>query len=396
MTDKAGKIEKALTQGVEQIIPGKEKLRKIMSKQKIRLYLGIDPTAPNIHLGHVIPLKKLREFQDLGHETILLFGTFTAQIGDPSERDEKRKPLTLSQVKKNMATYQKQAAKILNLSKVKVKYNTDWLSKLKFGDLAKLASYFTTSRLLERDMFRRRLRKGGEVWLNELLYPLMQGYDSVAMNVDLEIGSTDQTFNMLIGRKLQRIYNKKEKFILTTPMLTGLDGGEMSKTYGNVVNIDDQPSDMYGKIMSLKDNLIAHYFKLCTDVEKIEIKRIKKSLKERKINPRDIKAKLAKEIVKIYHGKEKAQKAEQEFNRVFREKKLPSKIKRVVIKRKKINILELLTKTKLVSSKSQAKRLVLQKAVEIDGEIKGNWHEIISMKKGMTIKIGKRRFVKIS
>lgn len=389
------KIEEALTKGVEQILPSKEELKKIMKKRKIRLYLGIDPTGSNLHLGHAIPIRKLRQFQDLGHEVIFLAGTFTAQIGDPSGRDKKRKPLTLSQIKKNMTAYKKQASKIIDIEKIKMKYNGDWLAKLKFGDLVKLSSYFTVSRLLERDMFQKRLKKNEEVWLSELLYPLMQGYDSVAMNVDLEIGSTDQTFNMLVGRKLQRIYNKKEKFILTTPMLIGLDGREMSKTYGNVINLTDDPDEMYGKVMSLKDDLIVHYFELCTEVSLLEIKKMEKDLKFKKINPRDLKIKLAKEIVATYHGKSGAKKAEKEFNRVFSERRLPTRIPEVKVKERKLNILELLLKTKKVASKSEAKRLILQKAIEVDEVLKENWQEIVKIKKGMIIKIGKRRFVKI-
>jgi len=392
--DKDKKIDQVLTKGTEQILPNKKGLAELMKQRKIRLYFGIDPTSLNIHIGHAVPLRKLRDFQDLGHEVILLFGTFTAQIGDPSGRDKKRKPLTLKQVKKNIATYKKQASKVLDMSKVKIKQNHVWLENLKFNDLVKIGSNFTTSRLLERNMFQNRLKKGQEVWLNELLYPLMQGYDSVAMNVDLEIGGTDQTFNMLVGRKLQKIYNKKEKYILTTPMLTGLDGREMSKTYGNFVNLTDAPNDMFGKIMSLKDELIIHYFELCTGLDLVDIKEIEKNLKSKKVNPRDIKANLAKEIVKIYHSEKLAQKAEQEFNRVFKEKKPPSEIKKVKIVKKEIGILDLLVKAKLASSKSEAKRLIEQNAVKIDGSLKNDWKEIIKIKKGMVIKVGKRKFVK--
>ncbi len=392
--NKDKKIDQVLTKGIEQILPNKKGLAELMKKRKIRLYFGIDPTSLNIHIGHAVPLRKLRDFQDLGHEVILLFGTFTAQIGDPSGRDKKRKPLTLKQVKKNIATYKKQASKVLDMSKVKIKQNHIWLENLKFNDLVKIGSNFTTSRLLERNMFQNRLKKGQEVWLNELLYPLMQGYDSVAMNVDLEIGGTDQMFNMLVGRKLQKIYNKKEKYTLTTPMLTGLDGREMSKTYGNFVNLTDAPNDMFGKIMSLKDELIIHYFELCTGLDLVDIKEIEKNLKSKKVNPRDVKANLAKEIVKIYHSEKLAQKAEQEFNRVFKEKKPPSEIKKVKIVKKEIGILDLLVKAKLVSSKSEAKRLIEQNAVKIDGSLKNDWKEIIKIKKGMVIKVGKRKFVK--
>lgn len=389
------KIEQALTQGVKQILPDKKSLKELMKKQTITLYLGIDPTSSKIHLGHTVPLRKLKDFQELGHKVILLFGTFTAQIGDPSGRDRKRKILTPDQIKKNIATYKKQVSKILDFSKVKVKRNADWLGKIKFKDLIELSSQFTISRLLERDMFQERLKKGKEVWLNELLYPLMQGYDSVAMDVDLEVGGTDQTFNMLVGRKLQRNYNKKEKFILTVPLLVGLDGRKMSKSYGNVVGLTDKPDDMYGKIMSLKDDLITHYFELCTDIPIARIKKMAKRLKSKKVNPRKLKAKLAREIVGVYHGVRAAGKAEQEFNMVFKEKKMPSKIREVKIKGKKINILELLLKTKEVNSKSEAKRLILQKAIKIDKALKEDWREIVEIKKGSVIKIGKRKFVKI-
>jgi len=389
------KIEEVLTKGVVEILPSKKKLISLMQKRKIRIYLGIDPTDPNLHLGHTIPLRKLKQFQDLGHETILLFGTFTAQIGDPSGRDEKRKPLTLNQIRENMATYKKQASKIINFSKTKIKYNGDWLTELTFPELIKLSSYFTTSRLLERDMFQRRFKKGDEVWVNELLYPLMQGYDSVAMDVDLEVGSNDQLFNMLVGRKLQKIYHNKEKFVLTTPILVGLDGRKMSKTFGNTVNITDKPNEMYGKIMSLRDDLILQYFELCTDLSIAEIKKIKEELQSKKTNPRDVKARLAREIINIYYDKKSAKEAEEEFNLIFREKKIPTKIPEIRIEEKSVNILELLLKTKLVLSKSEAKRLILQKGIKINGEIQKDWGEIVEIKKGMVIQIGKRKFIKV-
>jgi len=389
------KFEEVLTKGVEKIIPSKEKLARLMKKRKIRLYLGIDPTTPELHLGHTIPLRKIKEFQKLGNEVILLFGTFTAQIGDPSEKDERRKPLSLSQIKKNMANYKRQASKILDFSKVKIRYNADWLTKLNFEDLVKLTSYFTVSRLLERDMFQQRLKKREEVWVNEFLYPLMQGYDSVAMNVDLEIGSTDQTFNMLVGRKLQRIYNKKEKFVLTTPMLLGLDGRKMSKTFGNTVNIMDSPDEMYGKLMSLKDDLILQYFKLCTEIPERKIKEIEKNLRLKKVNPRDLKARLARGVVSIYHSKEAALAAEKEFNRIFREKKLPRETPKVKIKEKFLNILDLLVRLRLANSRSEAKRLILQKGVKINDKVEEDWGKQIELKKGMIVQVGKRRFFKL-
>jgi len=388
------KIKMVLARCVEQVLPSKESLEKAM-KKKLVLYLGIDPTSPKIHLGHAVCLRKLREFQDLGHEVILLFGTFTAQIGDPTGKDKRRRVLTIDEIGKNISTYKKQVSKILDTKKIKIKHNAVWLGKMSFKDIIRMASYFTVSRILERDMFQERMKKEGEVWLNELLYPLMQGYDSVAMDVDLEVGGSDQTFNMLVGRKLQRIYNKKKKFVLTLPLLIGLDGRKMSKSYGNVVDLTDPPSEMYGKIMSLKDGLIIHYFNLCTDLSLKKIKAIEKRLKSKTVNPKKEKARLAREIVGIYYGEAASKKAEKEFDRVFKDKKTPSQIKRVKVKEKRMNVLDFLLKTGQVKSKSEAKRLILQKAVKIDNSLKIDWRENVLIKKGSVVKIGKRKFVKI-
>jgi len=389
------KIEEILTRGVEEIIPNKNGLKELLKKKKVRLYLGVDPTSPKIHLGHLVPLKKLKQFQELGHEVILLFGTFTAQIGDPSGRDEARKPLSIKQVKDNMRTYKEQVSKIIDLSNIQIEYNADWLAKIAFPELVRVASNFTVSRLLERDMFQKRLKEKKEVWVNELLYPLMQGYDSVAMDVDLEIGATDQTFNMLVGRKLQRIFNKKEKFILTTPILLGLDGRKMSKTFGNTVDITDSPNDIYGKIMSLTDSLIVPYFELVTNASLENIKEIKNALLNKKINPRDAKAILARQIVSMLYGQKIAKEAEEYFDKVFKEKRMPSGIPEIKIKEADINILKLLVRLKLVSSTSEARRLVFQKGVKIDGIAQEDWKKVISVRKGLVIQIGKRKFIKI-
>ena len=393
---KVKKIEEALNRRVVAILPSKEGLKKLMLTKRIRLYFGVDPTSPDIHLGHAISLRKLKEFQELGHEVILLFGTFTAQIGDPSGREEQRKPLSLKEVEKNMTGYKKQASKILNLAKIKIKKNDEWLSRLTLQNLNKITSSLTVSRLLERDMFQKRLQKGGAVWLNEFFYPLLQGYDSLAMNVDLEVGGTDQTFNMLVGRELQKTFNKKDKFILTTPLLPGLDGRKMSKTYSNTVNIKDKPGEMYGKIMSLKDELIVSYFNLCTDLSLAEVKQIEKDLKQKKLNPRDLKSRLARAIVGLYHGFKAAKVAEKEFEKVFQKRELPTKIPKVKISQKKIPILELLVLAKLASSKSEAKRFIIQNGVKIDGRVFPNWKNIILAKKGTIIQVGKRKFAQLS
>jgi tyrosyl-tRNA synthetase len=389
------KIEEILTRGVEEAIVREELKKKLLSGKKIRLYLGIDPTGGDLHLGHVVVLWKLRDFQDLGHEVILLIGDFTARIGDPSGKDVARKPLSEKEVKENFKNYKKQASKILDFTKVKIKYNSTWLSKLKFADILKLATNFTVQQMIQRDMFQRRLNDNLPISLQEFMYPLMQGYDSVAMDVDLEVGGNDQTFNMLVGRTLQKIYNGKDKDVLTCKLLLGTDGRKMSKTFGNFVAIADEPDNMYGKIMSIKDELIDHYFELATRLSQEEISQIKNSSD----NPRDIKAKLAKEIVKMYHGEKNAEIAEEEFNKVFRNKELPSDMPVFETGKNNYAVLDLLCDSKLVASKNEAKRLVEQNAVEvINGEVKTkiiDWKTIVDLENGMIIKVGGRRFAKI-
>src|SRR3989344_3219206 len=349
-------MEKPLERGIAEVLPSREALDSLMKKRKIRIYLGVDPTSPDLHLGHAVALRKLRQFQDLGHEVVLLFGTFTAQIGDPSGQDKMRQPLRPKEIAVNMATYKKQAGLVLNNSKTEYKENGVWLGKLKLDEILKIASHLTVSRLLERDMFQERLKLGREIWLHEILYPLLQGYDSVVLDVDAELGGTDQTFNILVGRRLLESMKKKEKFVVTVPLLPGLDGRKMSKSYGNTVNLLDSPNEMYGKIMSLNDGLVPQYFELCTDISPTAA------------TPRDLKAQLAKEIVRMYHGEKKAQEAEQEFNQVFRNKEMPSEIAEFRINLPK-DIVFILVETKIAASKSQARRLVEQKGVKFEGRV---------------------------
>jgi len=383
MKIKDKKIEEVLMRSVDQVLPSKDGLKKLMQKKKIRLYLGIDPTATKLHLGHTINLRKIQEFADLGHEAILVIGTGTVLTGDPSLRKEARKKITKKEIKENIKTWKKQASKIIDFSKVKIKYNGDWLLKLRLEDINNIASNITAVKLFQRDSFQRRIEKGGIVWSNETLYPLLQGYDSVYLDVDLEVGGTDQIFNMLIGRDLQKKMNNREKFVLTSPMIVGIDGNPMSKSSGNCIWINDSPNEMYGKIMSIPDNLIESYFELLTNINKTSN------------NYRDAKARLAREIVTMYHSKKAALSAEKEFNKVFKEKGLPTKIPGIKVNRKKINILDLLVKTKLVSSKSDAKRLILQKGVKINSKVQKDWKAIIEIKKGLIIQVGKRKFAKI-
>lgn len=396
------KIEEIISSRyIEKIYPSKEDLERVLnSGQRLTLYIGIDPTAPFLHLGHSTNFFLLRKFQKLGHKVIFLIGDFTAQIGDPTGRLATRKALTKREVLENCKSYKEQAGKILDFKSkknpIELKFNSRWLKKLTFEEVIKLAANFTSQRMLERDMFQERLKKQKPIRLDEFLYPLIQGYDSVAMDVDIEVGGTDQTFNMLVGRELMRIYKNKEKLVITTPLLINPKTGRklMSKTE-SFIAINSPPNEMYGKIMALPDEVIVNCFKLSTEVPLKEIEEMGEKLKKKKVNPRDLKAKLAREIVSIYHGKKAAQIAEKEFERVFREKKLPTKIVKIKIKEKALNLLDLLVKTKLALSKSEAKRLVFQKGVKIDGETETNWQKIIEIKKGRVIQVGKRKFVRL-
>ncbi|MBI2452726.1 MAG: tyrosine--tRNA ligase [Parcubacteria group bacterium] len=374
-------MEKLLERGVTEVLPNKEALNSLMKKRKIRIYLGVDPTSPDLHLGHAVALRKLRQFQDLGHEVVLLFGTFTAQIGDPSGRDKMRQPLTAKEIAVNMATYKKQARLVLNNSKTVYKENGAWLGKLKLDEILKIASHLTVSRLLERDMFQERLKLGREIWLHEFLYPLLQGYDSVVMDVDAELGGTDQTFNMLVGRRFLESMKKKEKFVVTVPLLPGLDGRKMSKSYGNTVNLLDEPEDMYGKLMSLNDNLVPQYFELCTDIS------------PKASTPRDRKAELAREIVHMYHGEKKAKFAEEEFNKVFRLKEQPGNIDRFDIDRPIKDIVGILVETRMASSKSNARRLINGGGVKFEGRTITNPKEMIE--ENGVVQVGSRHFARV-
>ena len=393
------KIKEVLERGVEKIYPSRGELENLLkSGKKIRLYCGFDPTSPHLHIGNAIQLRKLAQFQKLGHEVIFLIGDFTGMIGDPTEKTAARKKLTRKEILANLKNYKKMASKILNFSgesPAKVLYNSEWNSKLKFNDLIELASNFTVQQMLIRDMFQERIKNSKPIYLHEFLYPLTQAYDSVAMDVDLEIGGNDQAFNMLCGRDLMKILKNKEKFVLTTKLLEDISGKKMGKTEGNMVNLDEEPSEMYGKIMSWPDSLIIPGFELCTDVPISEVKNIESQINHNSINPRDAKAKLAFEIVKIHHKETAAQKARQEFDRIFKEKEAPTKIKTYQLKNNKVNILDLLAETKLAPSKSEAKRLIEQKGVKINNKIVSDWKQEVFIKKESILQVGKRHFIKL-
>ena len=375
---------------VAEILPDKKGLAALMKKRKIRLYLGIDPTGGSLHLGHAIALRKLQQFADLGHEAILVVGTGTVLAGDPSQRDTARTKITKKEIEKNTKTWKKQAAKLIDFSKVKLRYNGDWLLKLKLADILEIASNISAVQLFSRDMFQRRLARGDTVWMNETLYPLLQGYDSVAMDVDLELGGTDQVFNMLIGRELQRKMRGKEKHVLTLPMLVGLDGKTMSKTSGNTVNIKDAPKDIYGKLMTLRDSLVSQYFELCTDISSKEVESLKK-----KLSPRDLKARLAREVTALYHTETKARTAEKEFVRVFQKKQLPSRIQKAKVRSKASRPLYKAVAELFSVSGAEARRVIEQGGVKIDSVVQKDPNLIFKLRSGTIIQIGKRRILQI-
>lgn len=391
-----------LSKNVEQIFPSEEALKKALGGRKLRVYLGVDPSSPEIHLGHTILLKKLRQFQDLGHEVILLIGDFTGMIGDPTGKDKTRVPLTREQVRENAETYKEQASKIIDFNgrnPAKIMYNSSWLDKLKFREIIDLASNFTVQQLLERDMFQERLKAGKPISLHEFLYPLMQGYDSAEMKVDVEIGGTDQTFNMLIGRELVKNLLGKEKYVLTTPLLLGLNGEKMSKSAANTIPITASADDMYGKIMSLRDELIFDYFKMLTDISREELSSLEKQLKNREVNPRDVKAKLAKSIVSGFYSEKKAEEAESEFIKVFKKGEQPSQIQRTtktLPAGSQLTMVELIRSVNMAPSNSAASRLIEQGAVEVDGIVRKHPLERIEIKNKITkIRVGKRGFLEI-
>ncbi len=386
------KIEELLTRGVANIIPSKDSFKKLLeSGKKLNVYLGIDPTATKIHLGNAVPLRKLQAFAALNHNVTFLIGDFTALIGDTSDKDSERPVLTKKQIEENFKTYKKQAEKILDFSKIKVRYNSEWLGKLTFEEVVKLTQQFSFGDFGSRELIRKRLNKGGRVGLHEGLYPAMQGYDSYYLDTDIQIGGTDQTFNMQAGRILQKNWRKKESFILANEFLAGTDGRKMSKTWNNAIWLEDKPSDMYAKIMAINDDLIIQYFTLATNVSLSEISKIESELKSGR-NPMEIKKKLANEIVSELHSKENTEKAQEHFEKTVQKKEVPEKIKTYTLKKPEESLIDILTETKLASSKSEAKRLIEQGGVTLnDKKITTSNTKI---EEGI-IKVGSRRFVKI-
>ena len=389
-----------ISHGVADLLPEdefKKKLEKsVATNTPLIVKLGLDPTAPDIHLGHTVVLRKLKLFQDFGHKVIILIGDFTARIGDPTGKSVTRPPLTEEQVITNAKTYQEQIFKVLDPEKTEVRFNSEWLSKLDFADVLKLASKYTVARMLERDDFHKRYTEGRPISIHEFMYPLMQGYDSIALKADVEFGGTDQTFNLLMGRHLQGEEGMPEQTIITMPILEGLDGVQkMSKSLGNYIGISEAPAEMYGKAMSIPDELMMRYFMLVTDMSIEEQEQLAKDLESGTAHPRDVKMKLAHTIVRLYHGEESANFGQEEFVRVFQKHAMPTDIPeyKVAITEEPVFVPQLLSDAGLTASNGEARRSIKAGAFKIDGEKYNEEH--IVLKDGMVLQVGKRKFIKI-
>lgn len=396
---------KIISKGADDIIELEELKAKLEKSQKegkpLTIKLGLDPTAPDIHLGHAVVLRKIRQIQDLGHRAVIIIGDFTGRIGDPTGRSKTRPALTEEEVLENARTYEEQIFKIIDRDRTEVRFNSEWLGALNFSDVIGLASKYTVARMLERDDFKKRFEGHESIGIHEFFYPLMQGYDSVAIKADIELGGTDQRFNLLMGRTIQKDYGQESQVALMMPLLEGTDGVEkMSKSFGNYIGIYEEPDQMYGKVMSIPDELMIKYYELATDIHPDEIDRIRMTLEDGSYHPRDAKMRLAREITALYHSQETAQKAEEQFKAVFQKRGMPEDIPsftipKDIISSEGVDIARLIAEAGLAPSTSQARRLISQGAVRIDGEKIGG---VISsdLKDGDIVQVGKRKFIKVS
>ncbi len=391
-----------IKRGSFEIIPEDELVKKIENsikeKKPLNIKLGCDPSRPDLHIGHSVVLRKLAQFQSLGHQAILIIGDFTGMIGDPSGRNATRPALSLAETRENGKSYWEQASKILDKDKTKIVYNSEWLSKMSFEDVIKLAAKYTVARMIERDDFTKRFKAGEPISVHEFLYPLAQAMDSVAIKSDVELGGTDQKFNLLVGRDIQREYGVEPQVILTMPILVGTDGVEkMSKSYDNYIAISESPKDIYGKTLSIPDNLIYLYFELATDISNKQLKEIETKLNDPTVNPRNIKRELARTLVRMYYDEDAALEAESEFDKVFIKKETPDEIPvyQFVNGDSEINILDLIVKVDFASSKGEARRLVTQGGVSIDGNKITDINSAVRFDKQAILKVGKRKFIKL-
>ena len=396
-------IEEQLTlikRGVEEILPEEELVEKLKKSKETNtpliIKLGCDPSRPDLHIGHGVVLRKLRHFQDLGHQVVLVIGDFTAIIGDPSGRNKTRPQLSLEEAKKNAESYVKQSEAILDIDILKIVYNSTWLNTMRFSEVVHLASKYTIARMMERDDFTKRYKAEVPISIHEFLYPLAQGMDSVELKADVELGGTDQKFNLLVGRELQREYGQEPQVIMTLPLLEGTDGVEkMSKSYGNHIGLHDIPEDMYGKALSISDDMIEKYFLLAVDADDDTMKEVRRQLDNNSVNPRDVKRWLARELVTLYYDTETAVKAQEHFDRVFISKDVPDDMEEFKLT-EEIQLLDILKKSGFIRSKGEGRRLIKQNAIKLNGKICGD--ELTALAPGcdeVVIKVGKRRFLKV-
>ncbi|QQK77336.1 tyrosine--tRNA ligase [Salicibibacter cibarius] len=393
---------KALQRGIVEIIPEeafREKIKKsVITGKPLKIKLGMDPSAPDVHVGHTVVLHKLRQFQEFGHEIQMLIGDFTGKIGDPSGRSETRKVLTSEQVKENAQTYVEQYGKVLDMDKATLYYNSEWLSQLMFEDVLKLAGNLTVARMLEREDFHNRYTSNQPISVHEFFYPLMQGYDSIAMDTDIEVGGTDQTFNLLMGRQLQEAYGHEKQVALTLPLIEGLDGErKMSKSLNNYIGVDEDPNEIFGKAMSIPDDLMIKYYKLATDVPLANIDQLEKDLADGTVHPRDAKQWLAAKFVAMYHGKKEAEDAQQYFQTVFQKRALPDDMPAVEWRGEAtIPIIDLLVELGMQPSKGEARKMIQNGGVKINEEKVHDIKKEVTVEDGMIVQVGKRKFTKLS
>lgn len=389
-----------IRRGAEEIIPEDELVKKlersINDDSPLTIKLGCDPSRPDLHVGHGVVLRKLRHFQDLGHQAVLIIGDFTAMIGDPSGRNKTRPNLSLEEAKANADSYIEQSKVILDIDSLKIMYNSEWLNAMNFSEVIGLSSKYTVARMLERDDFTKRYQSEAPISLHEFLYPLAQGMDSVHLNADVELGGTDQKFNLLVGRDLQREYDQNPQCIVTLPLLEGTDGVEkMSKSYGNDIGLLDPPEEKYGKIMSISDEMIVKYFRLATDADDEKVMAVEKQLSDGKTNPRDVKRELGRALVELYHGADASLEAEQHFDKIIVQKDIPDDMDEVILD-SDTSLVDAIANAGLTKSKGEARRLIKQNAVKLNGEVCNDIDHVLSQGNEIVIKVGKRRFIKVT
>jgi len=387
-------LEWILTRGVAEIIVKEELLQKLRSGRPLRLKQGFDPSKPDLHIGHAVGLRKLRQLQDLGHQVILIVGDWTAQIGDPSGRDESRTMLTPQEVRANAQTYMDQFFKIVDRSRTEVRWQSEWFGKFTLADVFNLTSRFTLAQMMAHETFRKRWESGSPLTLMELMYPLLQAYDSIAIEADVEFGGTDQKFNILAGRELQAMLGQRPQDVFLVPLLPGTDGRKMSKTFGNTVDLSMPPDQMYGKLMSISDDMLMDYLTLVTDIPDEELEQIATDLRAGTVNPRDVKMRLAREVVGYIHSPEAAARAEEEFVRVFQRRELPTDMPEFAVPAGGINIVDLMVQAGVAGSKSEARRLIQQGGVRLDDATVDSVDRLVEPREAI-LQVGKRRFLRL-